>query len=295
MVRLVLNGDDLGLAPAHARAVASLRTSGHLTDVSLLACGEAFDEAVRALKEAAVGSAGVHLCLVGGERPLLPSGKTSSLAPGGRFPAAWPSVAARVAAGITRVAEVEAEWEAQVAAVAGAGLLVTHLDSHQHLHLLPRLLPVAVRIARRFGVPWVRAPRGDDPAAEAEGSPPGARLKARLLARLGAGARRAIARAGLPEPPRILGLAEAGRMTEERWESLLDSLSRTGGDDAASFEAVLHPGADEAPSPGAAPLPSAHDWGYAWADEAAALAGARLAKALASAGVTTVSFAELGV
>ncbi len=281
MTRLVLNADDAGLAPGLSRRIASLLASGRLGGTSLLACGEAFGEAVRALREEGVADAGVHLCLVGGETPLSPPERVRRIAPGGRFPRSWPAVAARVASGLAPVAEVEREWEAQVVAVLSAGLRVTHLDAHQHLHLLPRLFPVAVALARRFDVPFVRAPRGDDPAAIADPGLAGS-ARARLLALLGAGARRLLARSGLPEPPRVLGLAEAGRMDLARWRTLLDALPSEG-----TFEVVLHPGVEDARAR------LRYPWGYSWEEEAAALEDDGLSGTMSERGVARVSFAEL--
>lgn len=282
MTRLVLTADDAGLAAPLSRRIASLLAAGRLTATSLLACAPAFDDAVEALRAAGVAEAGVHLCVVGGETPLSPRGTLPTLAPGGRFPRSWPVVAARVAAGRVRLAEVEREWEEQLGAVRNAGFRVTHLDSHQHLHLLPQLLPLSLALARRFDVPFVRAPRADDPAAT--GAPVAAtgRARARLLSLFGAAARRRIAAAGLPEPPRLLGLAEAGRMTLPRWRALLAGLPVEG-----TFEAVLHPGADD---PGAR---TRYPWGYSWEEEARALESEELAALLAECGVEAVPFSLL--
>lgn len=281
MTRLVLNADDAGLAPGLSRRIASLLASGRLGGTSLLACGEAFDEAVLALQSAGVGEAGVHLCLVGGETPLSKAQHVSGIAPGGRFPRSWPAVAARVASGLAPVAEVEREWESQVVAVLSTGLRVTHLDAHQHLHLLPRLAPVAVSLARRFDVPFVRAPRGDDSAATAGPGLAGS-ARSRLLALFGASVRRLLARAGLPEPPRVLGLAEAGRMDLARWRTLLDALPREG-----TFEVVLHPGVEDARAR------LRYPWGYSWEDEAAALEDDGLLETMSARGVARVGFGEL--
>ncbi len=282
MTRLVLTADDAGLAAPLSLRIAALLRAGRLSATSLLACGPAFREATEALRSAGIVEAGVHLCAVGGEAPLSPPAAVPTLAPGGRFPGSWPAVAARVAAGRVRLAEVEREWEAQLLAVRDAGLRVTHVDSHQHLHLLPALLPVALHLARRFDVPFVRAPRADDPAAV--GAPAGfaARSRSRLLAAFGAAARHRIASAGLPEPPRVLGLAEAGRMTLGRWKSLLPALPGGG-----AFEVVLHPGDDD-------PVARIrYPWGYAWEEEAAALESEELARLLASRGIETVPFSRL--
>lgn len=282
MTRLVLCADDAGLAGPLSRRIASLLASARLTATSLLACGPAFGEAVEALRDSGASEAGAHLCLVGGETPLSPPAAVASLAPGGRFPAAWPAVAARVAAGLVRASEVEREWEAQVEAVREAGFRVTHLDSHQHLHLLPRLVPIAIALARRFDVPFVRAPRADDPAAVGAPVGAGGRARARLLSLFGAAARRRLAAAGLPEPPRVVGLAEAGRMTLPRWRSLLEGLPRAG-----TFEAVLHPGADD--DSAAARYP----WGYSWQEEAEALESGELARLFRERGVEAVPFSAL--
>lgn len=282
MTRLVLNADDAGLAESLSRRVGSLLGAGRLTATSLLACGEAFHEAAAALRAAGVAEAGVHLCLVGGEVPLLPPSAVPSLAPGGRFHGSWPAVAARVDTGRVRVGEVAEEWEAQLLAVRGAGFRVTHIDSHQHLHLLPALLGVALRLARRYDVPFVRAPRSDDPAATGTGAGAVGRGRARLLSLFGAAARRRIAAAGLPEPPRVLGLAEAGRMTFPRWSTLVDRLPAQG-----TFEVVLHPGSDDAAARARYP------WGYRWEEESAALESDELPRLLASHGVETVPFSRL--
>jgi predicted glycoside hydrolase/deacetylase ChbG (UPF0249 family) len=282
VTRLILTADDAGLAAPLSRRIALLLASGHLTATSLLACGPAFDEAVEALRAAGVAEAGVHLCAVGGETPLSPPSAVPTLAPGGRFPGSWPVVAARLAAGRVRISEVEREWEAQLVAVRDAGFRVTHLDSHQHLHLLPSLIPVALGLSRRFDVPFVRAPRANDPAAV--GTPAGVagRARARLLSLFGAAARRRIRVAGLPEPPRVLGLAEAGRMTLSGWRSLLATAL---GD--RIFEVVLHPGVDDPQAEARYP------WGYAWEKEAEALESGELGSLFASRGVETVPFSLL--
>lgn len=280
MTRVVLNADDFGLAPAHTRRVAALRAKGLLTDVSLLATGTSFDEAALGLRGAGLFEAGVHLCITGGEQPVSAPRDVPSLLAGGSFRAHWPAVLLALAAGRIRRAEVEREWEAQIARTEGAGLRVTHLDSHQNLHLHPFLFPVAVALARRFRVPFVRAPRADDPPGRPE-APPLSRLRARLLALLGSRGRRLLDAAGLPEPPRVLGLAEAGHMTAARFERAVADLPE------GDYEVALHSGDEDDVTR------ARYHWGYDWRGEAEALESGAVAAALAARGIATVGFGAL--
>ncbi len=50
------------------------------------------------------------------------------------------------------------ELRAQVRKIVGAGIRPTHLDTHKHTHLLPPVLEAVARVAREFGIPWVRRP-----------------------------------------------------------------------------------------------------------------------------------------
>ncbi|MCM3876200.1 MAG: ChbG/HpnK family deacetylase [Thermoanaerobaculia bacterium] len=280
MTRVVLNADDFGLAPAHTRRVAALRAKGLLTDVSLLTNGTSFDEAALGLRGAGHFETGVHLCITGGERPVSAPRDIPSLLSGPSFRAHWPAVLLALTAGRIRRAEVEREWEAQIARAEGAGLRVTHLDSHQNLHLHPFLFPVAVALARRFRVPFVRAPRGDDPPGRPD-APPLSRLRARLLALLGGRGRRLLDAAGLPEPPRVLGLAEAGHMTAARFQSAVAELPE------GDYEFALHAGDEDDVTR------ARYNWGYEWREESETLESGAVAAALAARGIATASFGAL--
>jgi len=280
LTRVILNADDFGLAPAHTRRVAALRAKGLLTDVSLLANGTSFSEASRSLTAAGLFETGVHLCITGGERPVSAPRDVPSLLSGVSFRAHWPGVLLALTAGRIRRAEVEREWEAQIARAEGAGLRVTHLDSHQNLHLHPFLFPVAVALALQFRVSFVRAPRADDPPGCPD-APPLSRLRARFLALLGSRGRRLLDEAGLPEPPRVLGLAEAGHMTAARFANAVANLPE------GDYEVALHSG-DEDDVTRARYL-----WGYDWRGEAEALESGAVAAALAARGIAAVSFGAL--
>jgi YdjC-like protein len=49
------------------------------------------------------------------------------------------------------------ELSAQILRVIAAGVPVTHLDSHQHIHTLPKLFPVLKGLQRRFQIRRIRS------------------------------------------------------------------------------------------------------------------------------------------
>lgn len=54
---------------------------------------------------------------------------------------------------------VEAEWDAQIQRVLEASnvtINLTHIDSHRHIHLIPHLYPIVIRLAEKYNISRVR-------------------------------------------------------------------------------------------------------------------------------------------
>jgi len=54
--------------------------------------------------------------------------------------------------------EVENEFEAQIRRILDYNLSVSHLDTHQHLHIHPGILRIVIKLAKRFNIRWIRYP-----------------------------------------------------------------------------------------------------------------------------------------
>jgi len=52
--------------------------------------------------------------------------------------------------------DIEKELRAQIEKVLAAGIVATHLDSHKHVHALPVLGRMTIRLARQYGIPAIR-------------------------------------------------------------------------------------------------------------------------------------------
>ena len=152
--RLVVNADDFGLSESVNRGVIAAHAAGVVTSTSMLVNTPGWeDAAARARSNSRLG-VGLHLNLTAG-RPLT---RARSLSDGsGQFrPLA--QFAARAWTGRIDPADVAGECRAQLARLQQAGVVVTHLDSHRHVHLLPRVWTPVVTAACQAGVTVVRVP-----------------------------------------------------------------------------------------------------------------------------------------
>jgi predicted glycoside hydrolase/deacetylase ChbG (UPF0249 family) len=144
-LKVVVNADDLGLSAPIDQAIRDAFGTGLVTSASILAVGRTAEGAMAWAASTGRGF-GVHLSLTEG-------------APLTRMKLAQPFSEAlfpRLRDGAFEASELTAEWIAQVARVRAAGVVVDHLDTHQHLHYLPALFPVFVAVAHAVGVTRVR-------------------------------------------------------------------------------------------------------------------------------------------
>lgn len=155
----VLHVDDLGLCHATLPAYAELSRAGAITSASLMAPCPWFFAAAELARDLPGADLGLHLTLTcewPGYRwgPLSTRDPASGLlAADGASPSTVEAVTERAAP-----AAVAAEWRAQVARAAAAGLDLTHLDSHMYCALEPAFLPEFVALAADLGLPAVLWP-----------------------------------------------------------------------------------------------------------------------------------------
>jgi predicted glycoside hydrolase/deacetylase ChbG (UPF0249 family) len=120
----------------------------------------------------------------------------------------------RLQAGARPRAEVEAELAAQVERALAAGVPLTHLDSHCHLHAFPSLGPLVHALGRRFGVPCARKVEAQW-LAELWGAPLGRMPLALVISACQRLTHLRVA-APLRTPDRMLGLLRSGAL-EAGW------------------------------------------------------------------------------
>src|SRR2546421_1765940 len=153
---LVVNADDFGLSPGVTDGILEAHAAGVVSSVSVLVNAPGWEHAVAALRRAgSTLGAGLHLNLTTGEP--VSGGGTLVHPRSGRF-YGLAGLVARALAGRIDARHVAEECAAQLAPLRGAGGRVTHIDSHRHVHALPRVWASVVATARAHGVPFVRVP-----------------------------------------------------------------------------------------------------------------------------------------
>jgi len=144
--RLIVNADDFGFTHDVNEGIIDAHRNGILTATTLMANGDAFENAVTLARENPSLDVGCHLVLVQGR----------SVADRDReLPT---SVTELARALFQRKLPVYEELLAQVRRIVRAGIRPTHLDTHKHTHLLPPVLDAVARLAHEFRIPWVRRP-----------------------------------------------------------------------------------------------------------------------------------------
>ena len=157
--RLIINADDFGLAPGVNRAVVELQQAGALSSTTLMAAGGYFSAAAHLAFAQPALAVGCHVVLVDGV-PCLRTSEVPSLlgALGSTFRPTAGSFVRDLLRRRIRPQEIEAEAIAQIKRIQSSGITVSHIDSHKHMHMFPRVLAPLLRAARHCGVPCVRNP-----------------------------------------------------------------------------------------------------------------------------------------
>jgi len=160
MKALIINADDIGLSKDINRAVKICLGGGVVTAASITACGPAFADAVEMMLSGGRKEAGVHLTLTGGMVPCVKDRKRidTLLCPNGRLGAGYMDIAKGLFTRRLDLSQVREEFLEQINRIKGEGLAVTHLDAHEHVHMFPGILDVAVDLAVKCEIPYIRVP-----------------------------------------------------------------------------------------------------------------------------------------
>jgi hopanoid biosynthesis associated protein HpnK len=226
MRRVIVNGDDFGLAVPINEAILAAHCRGVLTTASLMVGAAAAADAVERARRVPTLRVGLHVVLVEGHSILPPHAIPDLVNAHGEFSdhPARSGFKYALKPGIRK--QLEAEIRAQFEAFRKTGLALDHADSHNHLHLHPRILNLILEIGRDYGLPALRLPNEPAfPSWRASRKSLTARLAAWiLLSPLIELMKSRLRRSRVRSNDFIFGMADTGAMTTELLLRFLQNL-----------------------------------------------------------------------
>lgn len=261
------------------RGIIDCVNNGSVSAVSVSVNGAAFADAVGFIKCKPSLNAGLHITLTG-EKALLASKEIESLSGNdGNLPGNYLVFLLKYFSRRIKASDIEKEIHAQFKKFSDAGLKIRHVNSHQHLHIVPGVLEIVIRACRAHGVLFIRCPY----------SRPGRHwLSARLdkvilqfilniFCYLSAAKIRS---AGLKTYDNTSGILFSGKLRSSEIKMLLSSFKN------GLSELICHPAYVDKEL-----LSSYGFWGYSWAEERSLLSRSEIKALLKNEGFFTAPLA----
>lgn len=233
MKQLIVAADDFGLTKSVNEGIARAHQEGIVTSVNILPGGDAYEDALKTAGDIGLNEIGAHLALTE-IKSVAVSSRIPSLADfDGNFYKGHNQFFAKFLSGAIKLEEVYTEWKAQLEKVRASGLSITNLSSHEHIHMVPQLLDIFIRLAKEYDIPAIRYPHADRSYLPANLNLMGKRMVLSCFAgKMG----KALKASGVVSPDHFRGFFDAGNINERILLSILDDL-----EDGVT-ELVCHPG-----------------------------------------------------
>lgn len=283
MKRVIITGDDFGLAVPINEAIELAHRTGVLSTASLMVGAPATADAVARARRLPTLSVGLHLVLVEG-RPLLPAAAVPDLVDaGGEFHRNLLSAGLRFFFQPRIRQQLAAEIQAQFQAFQQTGLRLDHVNAHNHLHLHPTVLRLILTAGQSFGLNAMRLPY-EPPLTAWRASRQ--RLASKLMSALGLAPwtswlQGRLRRAGIQSNDVLFGLHASGAMDEPTVLRLLAALPH------GVTEIYFHPATRRCPELDRS-MPD-----YQHEQELAALTSPKVRVALERMGIQPIAFGDL--
>ena len=159
----------------------------------------------------------------------------------GRFRGGLKAFAARALTGQLDATEIAAEATAQIRKVQAAGMRLSHLDTHKHTHIFPKVLRPLLLAAAEFGVRAVRNPFGPFLPLRLSELLKRPNLwtrwaEMRVLGNFAGTFQKAVQREGFVTPDGTLGIEVTGTLNETLFTTIATRVPE------GTWEFVCHPG-----------------------------------------------------
>lgn len=144
MLRII--ADDLGLHKSVNDGIVYLLKNNKINGASLMPNGEAFEDAVKQCIDDRLPNIGIHFNLV----------EQKSLILGKQMPKDHRVFFVKYLLGLIKKDFIQRELKAQVQKVVKTGVKPTFINGNQHLHLLPGIAGIVIKLAKEYDIPYIR-------------------------------------------------------------------------------------------------------------------------------------------
>lgn len=158
MKKIIVTGDDFGLALPVNEAIVEAHRAGVLTTASLMVGAEFCSDAVERAKQRPSLHVGLHLTLVEGRPVLAPHEVPDLVNDEGAFSTRLARAGFKFFFRPGIRSQLEAEIRAQYEKFCGTGFALDHVNAHNHMHLHPTILGLLLKVGKDYGLKAVRLP-----------------------------------------------------------------------------------------------------------------------------------------
>lgn len=156
--KLIIHADDFGLSEKVNEGIKKAFLQGALTSTSIMANAPCFEHAAAIYHELDNLDVGIHITLIE-EKPILsPSMVASLLGNDLHFHQNASIFTQKLFLREISLAQIRDEIEAQFRKIIDHGIRISHIDSHQHLHILPKIRRIVIELADKYCIPSIRIP-----------------------------------------------------------------------------------------------------------------------------------------
>ena len=148
-MKIIVNADDFGYSKGVNLGIIEAYRNGLVRSTTIMPPMPGYEHAVELAQKNPGLKVGVHLTLSTG-KSLCETHKTITDSNGNFLN--LKDIERKANAGELNLAEVEAEYEAQIQKVVSSGIKPSHFDSHHHVHNLPGIVGVFLKLARKYNV-----------------------------------------------------------------------------------------------------------------------------------------------
>ena len=233
MKYLIVSADDFGLSESRTRGIMKAREEGIVTCLNVLPTGRAFYDAMALLRSAKSGEISAHLALTETSPVTLLDKIPTLLNREKTFHKSYAGFLADFLRKKVDRGQIYIELKGQLERLKESAFSITSLSSHQHIHMLPGILEIFIRLAKEYNIPSIRYLHNDRFSYPYT---PKKIFKSIILGIFDRKNKTAFERASIRYTDNFLGFFDSGNIREDLLLKMLKGLPD------GTTELVAHPG-----------------------------------------------------